>query len=190
MYARDILTRPVVSVRPETPLHEAIALLTDHGFAALPVVDTQNRVVGILSESDALAAASALETAIVEAVMTVPVEVITPHTAVSAIASHMLTGKLRSIPVTEAGLLVGIVARRDLLRALIRDETTIEAKIRSLLDDYAGSRRQWSIEVASGRATIRGEFADPTEERIVAALAQTVDGVDHVDVAAETTAAH
>ncbi|RDI60503.1 CBS domain-containing protein [Nocardia pseudobrasiliensis] len=140
MYARDILTRPVVTVRPETPLPEAIVLLTEHGFAALPVIDDAEHVLGMLSESDALGAGSALHTATVEAVMAVPAQVVHPGTAVATIATRMLDHHLRSLPVVEAGVLVGIVARRDLLRALAHADTDIEAKIRALLDIYAGSR--------------------------------------------------
>lgn len=182
MYARDVLSRPVVTTRPETPLREAAALLTAHGFAALPVIDEEGRVVGMLSESDALAAGAEVRDVTVRAVMSVPVEVVTPGTDVAAIASRMLSGHLRSMPVVEAGLLVGIVSRRDLLRTLLNDDAIIDAKIRALLDDYAGSRRQWSTDVADGVVTVRGIFADPREQQIVAALARTVDGVESVDV--------
>ncbi|MFC9994041.1 CBS domain-containing protein [Nocardia sp. NPDC127526] len=181
MHARDVLSRPVVTVRPETPLRQAIALLTGHGYAALPVVDEQDRVVGMFSESDALAV-TRLDAVTVEAVMAVPVEVVTPGTDTSAIASRMLTGQLRSMPVVESGILVGIVARSDLLRTLIDDDATIEAKIRALLDDYAGSRRQWDIEVADGRVAVRGIFADDTEQRTVAELTRLVAGVHHVEI--------
>ncbi|MFQ6328638.1 CBS domain-containing protein [Nocardia sp. CWNU-33] len=182
MHARDILSRPVVTVRPETPLTAAIGLLTEHGFAALPVVDECFRVIGLLSESDALAAKSAVQSAVVEAVMTVPVQVVHPGTDIATVATEMLAGRLRSMPVVEAGILVGIVSRRDLLRTLINDDATIEAKIRALLDDYAGSRKDWTIDVASGRVTIRGNRIDPTEERVIITLARTVPGVDHVKV--------
>ncbi|MFI9415413.1 CBS domain-containing protein [Nocardia gamkensis] len=182
MRARDVLSRPVVTVRPGTPLSEATALLTAHGFAALPVIDEQGRVVGMLSESDALAAGPGIPNETVEAVMSTPVEVVTPTTDTATIASRMLAGRLRSMPVVEAGLLVGIVSRRDLLRVLLSDDATIDAKIRALLDDYAGSRRQWTIDVADGAVTVRGIFADSREQQVVAALASTVDGVDHVDV--------
>ncbi|GAB4585588.1 CBS domain-containing protein [Nocardia sp. IFM 10818] len=181
MHARDILSRPVVTVRPETSLRQAIALLTAHGYAALPVVDDQDRVVGIFSESDALAVTHP-DGLTVATVMAVPVEVITPGTDTSAIASRMLTGQLRSMPVVESGILVGIVSRRDLLRTLIDDDAAIEAKIRALLDDYAGSRRQWDIEVTDGRVTVRGVFADDVEQRTVAELTRVVSGVHHVEV--------
>lgn len=185
MRTRDILSRPVVTVRPETPLADAITMLTEHGFAALPVVDDQDRVIGMLSEHDALAVTGNRRTASVEAVMAVPAEVVTPATDVSVIAERMLTKHLRSLPVVESGVLVGIVARRDVLRALLHDDTALESKIRDLLDDYAGSRRRWTIAVAGNRAVIRGDFTDPGEQRIIAALARSVAGIDHVDTVQE-----
>jgi len=186
MHARDILSRPVVTVRPETPLSEAVTRLTEHGFAALPVIDDDDHVVGMLTESDALAAASTMRTAIVQAVMATPVDVIHPGTDLATIAQRMLSQRRRSLPVVEKGVLVGIVARRDVLGALVDDDTGIESKVRALLDDYAGSRRQWTIDIAAGRVTIRGALTDPDEHRIIAALARTVEGVDHVKVVDES----
>lgn len=187
MHARDVLSRPVVTVHPETPVREAIALLTGHGFAALPVVEEDGRVIGIFSESDALGVLGHLETAVVAAVMTVPVEVVAPGTQVATIAARMLAGELRSMPVVEAGLLVGIVARADLLRALIREDTTVEARIRALLDEYAGSRRTWTVESDDGSVTVRGAFADEAEQQVVTALARTVDGVREVALIDDAT---
>ncbi|WP_084531186.1 CBS domain-containing protein [Nocardia miyunensis] len=188
MYARDIFSRPVVTVQPRTSLRDAAALLSEHGFAALPVVDDEDHVVGMLSESDALVADDSQLGVTVDTVMSVPVEVIEPGTDTSSIAARMLALHMRSMPVVEAGVLVGIVARRDLLRALIRDDATIEAEVRARLDNYAGSRRQWSVTVADGRASIRGRFADSAEERTVSALAMTVDGVDEAATGPETPA--
>ncbi|MBF6176606.1 CBS domain-containing protein [Nocardia blacklockiae] len=185
MYARDVMSRPVVTVGTKSTLSEAISLLSELGFAALPVVDDLGRVVGVLSESDVLAAGAGRRGGPVEDVMTVPAEVVHPGSDVSAIAARMLTSRLRSMPVVEAGILVGIVARRDLLRALIRDDTALEAKVRALLDIYAGSRRQWSVDVTDGHAVVRGGFADSEEQHTIAALALTVEGIEHVDIDAE-----
>ncbi|MEU0506097.1 CBS domain-containing protein [Nocardia sp. NPDC005998] len=96
MHARDILSRPEVPVRPETPLTEAIEQLIEDGFAALSVVADRDQVVGMLSESEVLAASSAVDTSIVDAV-TVPVEVVRPGTGMSTIAHRMLSAGLRSI---------------------------------------------------------------------------------------------
>ncbi|WP_233532711.1 CBS domain-containing protein [Antrihabitans sp. YC2-6] len=176
------MTRSVVTVRPETPLWEAVSLLVDHEFAALPVVDEAGHVIGMLSESNALIAGPGQQTTLVEPAMTTPAEVVGPGSDISAVAVRMINRRLRSMPVVEQGLLIGIVARRDLLRVLINDDATIAAKIRSLLDDFAGSRRQWSITVTEGKVVVDGGFSSKDEQRVVGALARTVEGVRHVDV--------
>src|SRR6266540_2505544 len=52
MRARDIMTSPVVTVRPDTHVKEAAALLAARGFTALPVVDEDDRLIGIVTEAD------------------------------------------------------------------------------------------------------------------------------------------
>ena len=52
--AQDVMTVPVVFARTDTTLREASRLLTENDFRGLPVVDVENRVVGILSEADVL----------------------------------------------------------------------------------------------------------------------------------------
>ncbi|NKY59358.1 CBS domain-containing protein [Nocardia flavorosea] len=183
MRARDILSRPVVTVRRDTALTDAVALLTGHGFAALPVVDERERVVGMLSESDAMAAIeSGREAGIVEVAMTTPVQVVEPTTEVPEMVKVMLDHHRRSVPVVEAGVLIGIVARRDLLRALARDEQALEARVCSLLEDYSGSHRQWDVEVVDSDVTIRGICADEAEQRVLAAISRTIPGVGEVRV--------
>lgn len=183
MRARDVMSRPVVTVRRDTALTDAMALLTGHGFAALPVVDERERVVGILSESDAMAALeSGREAGIVEVAMKTPVQVVGPTTEVPEIVKVMLDSHRRSLPVVEAGVLIGIVARRDLLRALARDEQALEARVYSLLEDYSGSHRQWDVEVVDSDVTIRGICADEAEQRVLRAIVGTIPGVGEVRV--------
>jgi CBS domain-containing protein len=112
--------------------------------------------------------------------MAAPVEVAGPDTDVATIAERMLTGHLRALPVVAEGLLVGIVARRDLLRTMIRTDDVVKANLRGLLDQYAGSRRHWEVAVTTGLAAITGDFADDAEKSVVAALARTVNGVSSV----------
>lgn len=188
MRARDVMSRPVVSVGLDTTVRQAITLLTEKGFAAVPVVDGLGQVVGIFSESDAVRATMTTVDGMhhrddpVSTTMTTPVEVLTPGTDIAVVAERMLASRLRCLPVVEEGLLIGVVARRDLLRTLIRDDDVISAHVRALLDDYAGSRRQWAVEVDKGVVIISGEFADDAERSVVAALARTVAGVTGVDL--------
>lgn len=192
MRARDVMSRPVVSVDPHTTVREAVTVLTEHGFGAVPVVDELGHVVGIFSESDAVRTTMSTvdgrdrRNDAVSTTMTTPVEVVTPGTAITTVAERMLAGRLRCLPVVEEGLLVGVVARRDLLRTLVRDDDVIGASVRALLDDYAGSRRRWNIEVTGGKVVISGEFADQAERSVVAALARTAPGVTGVDLSRTT----
>jgi CBS domain-containing protein len=52
--ARDLMARNPVSIRADANVHEALALLTDKGFSAAPVIDDAGRPVGVLSRSDLL----------------------------------------------------------------------------------------------------------------------------------------
>lgn len=177
--ARDIMSRPVVTVRRETPLSEAVGLLTAHGFAALPVVDDRERVVGLLSESDAMAALESRNAAAVVGVaMSTPVEVVEPTTEVSDVVKAALDHHRRSLPVVAAGVLVGVISRSDLLRAFALNQGVIEARVCSLLDDYSGSQRGWEVEVADGTVTVHGSCADEAERRVLTAMIQTVAGVE------------
>lgn len=183
MRARDVMSRPVVSVDTRATVLEAVTALTEHGFAAVPVVDDGDRVVGIFSESDGLRAERRRAAPVTEA-MTSPVEVTTPDADVATIAERMLSRRLRSMPVVEEGLLVGMVARRDLLRTMVCTDDVITANVRGLLDRYSGSRRQWVVGVADGHVTVSGEFADTAERSLVGALARTVGGVKDVTLSA------
>lgn len=181
------MTRPVIRVGPRTIVREAIALLTEHGVATLPVVNADNKVIGIFTESDALRSGITTDGRLdsnrtVRSVMTTPVEVIGLNTEVAEIARRMLGDRLRSVPVVEEGVLVGIVSRRDMLRPLVRQDDTIASHLNALLADYSGHRDRWAVEVTGGLVTVTGDFTDEAERRVVAALARTVQGVISVDL--------
>ncbi|MEU6641849.1 CBS domain-containing protein [Saccharomonospora sp. NPDC046836] len=183
MDARDIMTRPVMTVHPDTLIRDAIAALVEHGFAALPVVDSEDRVLGIFSEADALRSAAGLSAeAAVGSMMTTPVEVVDADTDVARIAEHMLRDRRRCVPVVYDGVLIGVISRRDLLRSLVRQDDTIAAALRAVLAEYAGPRRRWSVNVVGGVAAIRGEFTDAAERQTIEALARTVPGVSSAEV--------
>lgn len=54
MRACDIMTKPVITVRPDTTVRDTAGLLASHGFTAVPVVDQDDRLVGIVTEADLL----------------------------------------------------------------------------------------------------------------------------------------
>ena len=184
------MTRPVVRVGPGTPVREAIVLLTEHCVAALPVVDPDDRVLGIFTEADALRSGitggGPEPGVLVRSVMTAPVESVEPDTEVVEIARRMLGDRLRSIPVVDEGTLVGIVSRRDMLTPLVGRDDTIASHLNALLSDYSGHRDRWAVAVADGTVCVSGAFADEAERRVVKALAKTVHGVIGVDLQEST----
>lgn len=198
MRARDIMTRPVYTVRPDTTIEQAAALLAEHGFAAAPVVDEDRVLIGIVSEADLIRhrvpadptahlwrEAAEDHTArphTVEDVMTRAVITAYPDTDVADIARQMLEQSVRSIPVLDRGDVVGIVSRRDILRTVIRTDDVVAAEVQRRLDQYAVGRRRWTATVDDGVVQVSGHFEDEVERQVIAALARTVPGVAEVRV--------
>ncbi|RZL75075.1 MAG: CBS domain-containing protein [Rhodococcus sp. (in: high G+C Gram-positive bacteria)] len=185
MYAQHIMSSPVTTVTPSTPVDECLRIITISGFTVLPVVDESHHLVGIVSEGDLLrekfttlprADASAAEA------MTSPVIAMTLDTDVSDLASAMLRSGLRGIPILHDKDVIGIVTRRDLLELLTMDDTHIAKEVQHRLDVYAGSRR-WTVEIADGKVTIAGLTLGDPERGVVTALAETVPGVADVQFA-------
>lgn len=185
MRTAEIMTRPVVSTSPETPLREAIVQLIEEGFAGLPVVDDDGQVVGIMTEADALrggAAGGGDVASRVADVMTSPVEVVSPDADVTDVARVMLRDGLRSVPVVDNGVLIGVVSRRDVLRPFVRPDDAIATHVRTVLDSYEGRRGRWDVDVTQGAVTVTGEVFDDAERQVIASLVRIVPGVLSADV--------
>ncbi|MEU2124664.1 CBS domain-containing protein [Nocardia niwae] len=178
---RDVMQRPVITVRRENTAREAALLLAGSGYAALPVLDEHDRLVGMLTSGDLLRSGE-LDDA-VGAVMTTPA-VSLPHNAAPAeVMSRLTTHGLRSLPVVDAEQrVVGMFSRGDALRILLTPDDALAADAQSLLDQYRGARR-WQVSVEDGDATISGRFADESERRIAIALARTVPGIRTASIA-------
>ena len=144
MNAREVMTKSVVTVAPDTTLAEVAALLLAHRISGLPVLE-HGYVVGIVSESDLLAqreigarrnrkpepwwACMFKEIADPENyvkahavrardVMTMPVISVAEDTPSSKIVALLAKRGIRRVPVLRGERLVGIVTRADLVRAL------------------------------------------------------------------------
>ena len=207
MQARDVMTRDVVTVGPDTSTKYAAEVMAKRGFAALPVVDDHDRLVGIVAELDVLRdrlpadprlharrdrSTSDTPSLLVHGVMTAGVHTVEATDDVADIARLFVDDRLRSVPVLEDGRLAGIIGRRDLLRTLMRPDAEISADVLRLVEDYTGDLGAWDVTVTDGIATIRRTRGLPqvsaeVEERALRALATTVGGVVDVRILTEPT---
>jgi len=202
MRAKDIMSSPVHTVPQTATVESAAAVITANAVTALPVVDAAGTLVGMVSESDLLwHRVPADPTAhlrplpdtdpadrpglVVEVMSAYPLTT-RPDTDVADVAEAMLDNDVRSIPVLDGATLVGIISRRDILRAMVRGDDVLTGEVQHRLDAYADGHR-WTATVEAGTARITGDFDDDTEQAIVTVLARTVPGVAAVDLGPAAT---
>jgi CBS domain-containing protein len=184
------MTTDVVTTTPQESVKAVTQRLLERRVAALPVVDDEGRLVGIVSELDMLrlrvppdprahlfpqSQPDAPAPRTVDEVMTRDVYAL-PHSAdAAAFASLMLESGVKSVPVVRGELLVGIVGRRDLLRLLARDDEAIRGEIEELLASD-GVLSGWRAEVDDGEVTLTGSGA-PDSSDAAQRLVRAVPGV-------------
>lgn len=216
MRAIDVMVRDVVTVHPETGVKEAIKLLNEHDVSALPVVDAENHLVGIISEADLLrrveigtekhhpwwleAVTGAAELAedfakshgkTVEELMTRDVVSATEDTPLAEIAAVLERKRIKRVPITKDGKVVGAVSRSNLIQALasavghfdesgggdreIRRELLSRLKKQSWTD--FGKR---NVIVSGGEVHLWGLISSEPEREALIALTEDVPGVTRV----------
>lgn len=186
---REIMSRPAVVVPPDLAVKEAAAILVTSGFTCLPVVEGDGRFVGVVGEAELLAERFPPDPRVplFERVPTVPgptvgdvmvrdALVTHPQEGVAELLTALRAAGVRSVPVVDVGVVVGVVTYRDLLRALARDDAAIEADVRRRLDILGGLGR-WRAEVRRGEVTIFDERADLVERSGAIRVAESVIGV-------------
>lgn len=148
--ARDIMTRKVISVSPETEVTKATKIMLDNSINGMPVVDSEGRLVGIICQSDLIAqqkqlplpsvftlldgviplfsqknleseAQKIMATTVFKAMTPDPVT-ISPESSLEEIAKLMVDKKLHTLPVIKQGKLIGIVGKEDVLRTIFSGE--------------------------------------------------------------------
>ena len=114
---KEIMTREAVSITPKYSIRESVDLMLEKGIGSLPIVDKEDKLVGIVTERDfALALAGSLTTETVGDIMIKDVITTTPGTPIESCSKIMVRNNLRRIPVVEEGKLIGIVTSTDILR--------------------------------------------------------------------------
>jgi CBS domain-containing protein len=189
MLVRDVMTTRVVTVRADARVKQAIQLLDDHQITAMPVVDGEGRLVGVVSEADVLRdalmpdrraheipshAEGRTKLLIVGDVMTRLPMSVTADADLAAAASVLVDTAIKSLPVIdEEGRVVGVVSRRDVIAVLAKRDPLIEAEVDELL---RSAEVDCEVEVLDGVVRLDGP-AEPHEREIARVLAGTVPGV-------------
>jgi len=114
MQARDIMSRRVISIAPEVSVQEAARLLSDFRISGVPVVDEEQRILGILTEADIMTR----EGNTVAELMSVRVISVTEDTPVDDIARLLASNKIKRVPVLAGDQVAGIVSRADIVRMM------------------------------------------------------------------------
>jgi CBS domain-containing protein len=200
----DLMTSEVVTVTPTTSLREAAAVLVEKGISGVPVVNTEQNVVGVLSEADIVVKAGGevarnrllgwilepdlgledkIKAETVGDAMTAPPVTISPKRPVHEAARLMVTEAVNRLPVVEKGKLVGIVTRADIVRAFTRSDTEILDEIRGdiLRRTFWLEPGRVSANVVDGRVTIRGEVETEADQELLPHFVARVPGVISVD---------
>ena len=194
MLVEDVMTEHPVTVRPDTGVKAALTKLAFVGITAVPVVDAEGRVCGIVSEADFIGEViddpRAHERPItvrpltpartVEDVYTRDPITVRPHDDVTAVVDLMTTKGFKSLPVVDdRHRLVGMVSRSDVVRALARDDEVIAKDISRLFADLG--HPDWHVRVVSGIVDVLGPD-DAGQRSLAHTLSRTVPGVVEVRV--------
>jgi len=217
MNASDVMTRDIVTVRRGGSIVGAIRLMLDNRVSGLPVLDDEGKVVGIVTEGDLLRRSETsterhrprwLEFLMgpgriaeeyvrthgrkVEEIMTRDLVSVTGDTPLDEVVQMMERRRIKRVPVLAGDLLVGMVSRADLLRALARtldeqpaathgDDEILE-RIRAEL-----AKAPWvpkdgvSITVTNGVVDLNGVILDEKEREALRVVAENSPGVKAVE---------
>ena len=121
--ARELMSSPVRTIRPDTTIAEAQRILLRYGHSGLSVVDATGKLAGIISRRDLdIALHHGFSHAPAKGYMTTNIKTITPDTTLPEIQALMVTYDIGRLPVLQDGELSGIVTRTDVLRELHQAE--------------------------------------------------------------------
>ncbi|MFE1907914.1 CBS domain-containing protein [Streptomyces gardneri] len=204
----DVMTRKVVAVRPGAEFKEIVTAMERWKVTAVPVIEGEGRVVGVVSEADLLLkeefhdhrlglveqmrrldATAKAGSRRAEDLMTSPAVTVAPEASLPQAARLMASHHVKRLPVVgTSGTIQGIVSRSDLLKVFLRPDEDLAAEVRRDVVEplFPVSRHRIVVRVDAGVATLSGEVRDSALIPLAARLARAVEGV--VDVRCELTA--
>ncbi|RDJ99771.1 CBS domain-containing protein [Paraburkholderia lacunae] len=217
MRASDVMTSNVVSAKPDMTVSEVARMLVDKGISGAPVIDAAEHVIGMISEGDLLHreelgtdqrrrswwldlfsssndARDYIKTHAlkVQDVMTTRVISVDEDTPLSEVANILETRRIKRVPVTKAGRLVGIVSRANLVQALASipeepapDMALSDREIRAaLMGEMTGHNWAFAgrnIVVIDGVVHLWGIFHSMEAVQAVRVAAEGIPGVKRVE---------
>jgi len=179
MKVTEIMSRPVITVTPDTATEAAAELFIEHGISALPVIGPKGDLVGIVSEVDLLgidsrpAGGGAAQT--VGAVMTQSVVSVPAGCEVSQVARILLEAGYRHVPVVNDRKVVGIVSRRDLVKVIARRDDMIRSEIARGLGELGLGASLGHVGVDVGAVTV--QLDEGPNRRLAETVVLSVPGV-------------
>jgi CBS domain-containing protein len=200
----DVMTTNVATVRVDTDYRSIVDLLVGRRISAVPVLDGEGRVAGVVSEADLLykiefagareqrrifpgrhrSSRDKGEGRVARDFMSAPAVTTDRATTVAAAARQMAERKVKRLPVVDAdGRLIGIVSRADLLKVHLRPDE----QLREDIVENVFARTLWidpgrvMVEVKDGTVTLRGRLDRRTLVEMAARLTAAVPGVVEVE---------
>jgi CBS domain-containing protein len=196
---KDVMSTHVIAIREGAPYKEIATRLREHRVSAFPVIDADNKVIGVVSEADLLtkealggdipgvlhglahhreltraAAVTAAD------LMTKPPVTIGPREPVTHAARLMFNRRVKRLPVTDDdGRLVGIVTRSDVLSVYSRPDADIRREIVQdlILGTYLCDPAKFTVVVNDGIVTIEGTPETASTGHHIVNDARHVEGV-------------
>lgn len=192
----DVMTRDPIAVTASTSFKDLVGLLDRVRISAVPVVDQYKQVIGVVSEADLLRKHECADLDLVGGhrsreverraagltagdMMSAPATTIGPEAFLPS-ATRLLTeaGVRRLFVVDEAGRLIGVASRRDLLSSFLRPDHEIREEIRGeVMHRFRINRSDIRLEVANGVVTLAGRLPADLDRRSVVDRIAQVPGV-------------
>jgi CBS domain-containing protein len=203
MKVGDIMTKDPMLVAPDTPFKEVVERLVRSGVSSLPVVDSRGRLVGLITEADLISKeayggrrralgllADVLSARdhhwVTKAAGSVAADVMTKTAIVCrrdddvrSVARRMLERGVKRMPVVDAGVVVGMVSRHDILEMFDRPDGAIAADVRRVLHDDLNLPEDHHVRfsVRQGVVTLTGDVRYEWDGQIVVSMVRNVAGV-------------
>jgi len=196
---RDVMSTHVIAVRQSAPYKQMAAMLHEQRVSAFPVLDDDNKVIGVVSEGDLLTKAAIEGTmpgalsgmlprrehdkasAVTAAeLMTKPAVTIGPDVPVTQAARLMYSRRVKRLPViNDHGRLIGIVTRADVLSVYSRPDADIQREITQdlILGEFLCDPARFTVAVKDGIVTIDGTPETAPVGRDIVDAARHVEGV-------------